>query len=217
MTVRLSAADISAACSRRWLSCAALLLRRRPDFAERFPEPEGYVYIRRDGESPRFFKLSSNSCQSCALLRAPSVKPSNSFLPSGMTPISTRMHSSRPPAGLTDRGRWPTRERSAGSTGRAFSNGYARRSRPASGARLMAPTAPARSLPSAQAPRRGRPSRCSASTGSASGNDRTRALTTPRPIKPTSAHRPIRLAAQPRQTPDLSTRKICSDNRDQLC
>src|SRR5204862_4142975 len=32
---------------------------------------------------PRFFKSSSSSRQSCALSRAPSVKPSNSFLPSG--------------------------------------------------------------------------------------------------------------------------------------
>src|ERR1700741_274959 len=41
---------------------------------------------------PRFFKSSSSSRQSCALSRAPSVKPSSSFLPSGVAPMMTRMH-----------------------------------------------------------------------------------------------------------------------------
>jgi integrase len=41
---------------------------------------------------PRFFKSSSSSRQSCALSRAPSVKPSSSFLPSGVAPMMTRIH-----------------------------------------------------------------------------------------------------------------------------
>ena len=41
---------------------------------------------------PRFCKSSSSSRQSWALSRAPSVKPSSSFLPSGVAPMITRMH-----------------------------------------------------------------------------------------------------------------------------
>src|SRR4051812_37523191 len=41
---------------------------------------------------PRLFKSSSSSRQSWALSRAPSVKPSSSFLPSGVAPMMTRMH-----------------------------------------------------------------------------------------------------------------------------
>ena len=60
-----------------------------------------YVYIWADGihlqarlgtSSPRRFSSSSRSRQSCALSRAPSVKPTNSLRPSGVAPISTRMH-----------------------------------------------------------------------------------------------------------------------------
>src|SRR5271168_3860495 len=42
--------------------------------------------------SPRRFRSSSRSRQSCALSRAPSVKPTSSLRPSGVAPISTRMH-----------------------------------------------------------------------------------------------------------------------------
>src|SRR5215469_13796036 len=41
---------------------------------------------------PRFCKSSSSSRQSCALSRAPSVKPTSSFLPSGVAPMMTRDH-----------------------------------------------------------------------------------------------------------------------------
>src|SRR5881397_3685008 len=42
--------------------------------------------------SPRRLRSSSRSRQSCAFSRAPSVKPTSSLRPSGVAPISTRMH-----------------------------------------------------------------------------------------------------------------------------
>src|SRR5450759_2625475 len=44
-------------------------------------------------DKPRAFKSTSNSFQLCALSRMPVRKPINSFLPSGVAPISTSMHS----------------------------------------------------------------------------------------------------------------------------
>src|SRR4030088_593570 len=44
-------------------------------------------------DKPRAFKSTSNSFQLCTLSRMPVWKPINSFLPSGVAPISTSMHS----------------------------------------------------------------------------------------------------------------------------
>ena len=43
--------------------------------------------------SPRALRSTSSSRQLCALSRMPTWKPSSSFLPSGVAPIITRMHS----------------------------------------------------------------------------------------------------------------------------
>src|ERR1019366_3350570 len=43
--------------------------------------------------NPRLFTSMSSSCQLCALSRTPTWKPMSSFLPSGVAPISTSMHS----------------------------------------------------------------------------------------------------------------------------
>lgn len=43
-------------------------------------------------DRPRRFRLSSKARQPWALSRVPSVKPINSFLPSGVAPMMTRMH-----------------------------------------------------------------------------------------------------------------------------
>src|SRR5262245_8997890 len=42
--------------------------------------------------SPRRFRSSSSSFQDCALSRTPSIRPSNSFLPSGVAPMMTSRH-----------------------------------------------------------------------------------------------------------------------------
>ena len=89
-------AGFSGACSAHWPSCApssavrAWWARPRrgpsriPSLRRRRPVP-GEV-------KPRRFKPRSSSRQSWALSRAPSVKPINSFLPSGVAPMMTRMH-----------------------------------------------------------------------------------------------------------------------------
>lgn len=71
---------------------AALLARFRPDLAGGLPEAECSMTSRGGTSSPRRFRSSSKSRQSCALSRAPSVKPTSSLRPSGVAPISTRMH-----------------------------------------------------------------------------------------------------------------------------
>src|SRR5216683_7745680 len=73
---------------------AALLARFRPDLTGGLPEPECAIGDNepRGTSSPRRFRSSSRSRQSCALSRAPSVKPTSSLRPSGVAPISTRMH-----------------------------------------------------------------------------------------------------------------------------
>ena len=43
--------------------------------------------------NPRALRSTSSSRQLCALSRMPTWKPTSSFLPSGVAPISTRMHS----------------------------------------------------------------------------------------------------------------------------
>ena len=42
---------------------------------------------------PRWARRTSSSCQLWALSRTPTWKPTSSFLPSGVAPISTSMHS----------------------------------------------------------------------------------------------------------------------------
>ena len=59
-----------------------------------FHKPRAPSAIASSGRTsrPRRFRSSSSSRQSCALSRAPSVKPTSSLRPSGVAPISTRMH-----------------------------------------------------------------------------------------------------------------------------
>ena len=74
---------------------AALVTRAGIDLVERLPEAERAVADRdlgRDG-SPRRFTSTSSSRQLWALSRTPTWKPTSSFLPSGVAPISTSMHS----------------------------------------------------------------------------------------------------------------------------
>ena len=52
--------------------------------------------------APRRFISSSRSRQSCALSRAPSVKPTSSLRPSGVAPISTRMQDRLKSSGSLD-------------------------------------------------------------------------------------------------------------------
>jgi len=72
---------------------AALLAGCRPHLAERLPEPERAIGDRnlRAVVRPRRFKSSSRSRHDCELSRMPSVKPTSSFLPSGVAPMMTRM------------------------------------------------------------------------------------------------------------------------------
>ena len=88
-------------------------------------------------DKPRRFRSSSKVRQSWALSRVPSVKPTSSFLPSGVAPMMTRMHCANAPA---DECRRPRRRRSAWWKGRARSSACARRSRPPSAARSSRPT-----------------------------------------------------------------------------
>src|SRR6266568_384051 len=74
---------------------AALLARFRPNLTGGLPEPPSApsaMTSRGGTSSPRRFRSSSRSRQSCAFSRAPSVKPTSSLRPSGVAPISTRMH-----------------------------------------------------------------------------------------------------------------------------
>src|SRR2546422_9820750 len=70
---------------------AALLARFSP---AAFQNPSAPSAITSCGGtlSPRRLRSSSRSRQSCAFSRAPSVKPTSSLRPSGVAPISTRMH-----------------------------------------------------------------------------------------------------------------------------
>src|SRR5882724_8716802 len=72
-----------------------LMPRAGKNLVERPPEAERTVA---DGDfraivSPRLFTSISSSRQLCALSRTPTWKPMSSFLPSGVAPISTSMHS----------------------------------------------------------------------------------------------------------------------------
>ena len=67
----------------------------RPDLTGGLPEPErapSAMASRGGTSSPRRFRSSSRSRQSCALSRAPSVKPTSSLRPSDVAPISTTMN-----------------------------------------------------------------------------------------------------------------------------
>src|SRR6266699_2770053 len=66
----------------------SLMLRGGEDLVERLPEAEPGAIV-----SPRLFASTSSSRQLCALSRTPTRKPMSSFLPSGVAPISTSMHS----------------------------------------------------------------------------------------------------------------------------
>jgi hypothetical protein len=63
---------------------ATLMPGRGPDLLERLPEAERPVA---GGQ------FRGNSRQLCVLSRRPTWKPTSSFLPSGVAPISTSMHS----------------------------------------------------------------------------------------------------------------------------
>src|SRR3954471_7949549 len=51
-------------------------------------------------DSPRRLRSSSNSLQDCTLSRTPSIRPTSSFLPSGVAPMMTRRHWASAEAGL---------------------------------------------------------------------------------------------------------------------
>src|SRR5208282_41666 len=75
----------------RLVQPAALVTRRREGLVESFPEAERAIAdgdLWRDRQATRL-KSTSNSFQLCALSRMPVWKPINSFLPSGVAPIST--------------------------------------------------------------------------------------------------------------------------------
>jgi hypothetical protein len=82
--------------------------------------------------SPRRFRSSSRSRQSCALSRAPSVKPTSSLRPSGVAPISTRMHCFSFQSVHGDGCHQPRYRRSASPTVRASATRCARRANPPS-------------------------------------------------------------------------------------
>src|SRR3981189_2828181 len=67
----------------------------RKDLLDCLPEAERAVPTARSGaiSSPRCLMSMRSSRQLCALSRTPVWKPTNSFLPSGVAPISTSIHS----------------------------------------------------------------------------------------------------------------------------
>src|SRR5262249_1790807 len=72
----------------------ALTAGGRQHFLDRLPETERAVGDREFGAiaSPRRFRSRSNSRQDCALSRTPSLRPTGSFLPSGVAPMMTSRH-----------------------------------------------------------------------------------------------------------------------------
>ena len=74
---------------------AALVPRAGKDLVERLPEAERTVANSdfRSDLQPTLFTSMRSSRQLCALSRTPAWKPMSSFLPSGVAPISTSMHS----------------------------------------------------------------------------------------------------------------------------
>src|ERR1035437_2758612 len=80
----------------RLVQPTTLVTRRRKRLVESFPKDlsapsptatSGAI------DKPRAFKSTSNSFQLCALSRMPVWKPISSFLPPGVAPIRTSMHS----------------------------------------------------------------------------------------------------------------------------
>src|SRR5258706_15284358 len=73
---------------------AALAARLGPYLFERLPESKRAISEASSGpiESPRRFRSRSNSRQDCALSRTPSVRPTSSFLPSGVAPRMISRH-----------------------------------------------------------------------------------------------------------------------------
>ena len=67
----------------------------RKDLLDRLPEAERASPTARSGaiSSPRCLMSMRSSRQLCAFSRTPVWKPTSSFLPSGVAPISTSMHS----------------------------------------------------------------------------------------------------------------------------
>src|SRR5512133_965685 len=65
------------------------------DLLDRFQKPSAPSPTARSGaiSSPRRSTSARSSRQLCALSRTPVWKPTSSFLPSGVAPISTSMHS----------------------------------------------------------------------------------------------------------------------------
>jgi hypothetical protein len=75
---------------------APLVLGAGKQLIERVSKAERAVAhrkIRCDVQRPRLLTSTSSSRQLWALSRTPVWKPSSSFLPSGVAPISTSMHS----------------------------------------------------------------------------------------------------------------------------
>src|ERR1019366_8254346 len=84
-------------CSKYSRLCAPtpLMSRGGEDLVKRFKKPSAPSPTAISGAifSPRLFASTSSSRQLCALSRTPTWKPMSSFLPSGVAPISTSMHS----------------------------------------------------------------------------------------------------------------------------
>jgi len=132
----------------------SLVPRSGKDLVERLPESERTVAngdFRSDRQSPSFH-IDEKFAPACALSRTPTWKPMSSFLPSGVAPISTSMHSLWSSMRACRIHRRPTHTGIGAPTNPASANARTRlatplsdgKSPPATGSAHPCPTAPPR-------------------------------------------------------------------------